>query len=399
MMARWVLVDLPVQPPLSPMLAKSVKSIPAPDSVAGGLAFEPKWDGFRCILFRDGDEVVLGSRNEKPLTRYFPELVRAALEQLPNRCVLDGEIVLASDGRLQFEKLQERIHPADSRVQMLAATHPASFVVFDLLALGEDNLMGQPQSVRRERLVAALAQAKPPIFVTPLTTDHAEAQRWFEIFEGAGLDGVVGKPQASPYEPDKRTMLKIKHDRTADCVVAGYRLHKTSTPERPLLGSLLLGLWGEAQQWDQRGGTQGEGDQPGDPQLDQPGMHLHHVGVSASFTAAVRAQLVDLLRPLEDDVQDHPWAQWSAWTQAEPGLGAGRRPGNVSRWNSGKDLSFVLLRPELVVEVAYDHMEGTRFRHTTQFRRWRIDRDPRSCTFEQLEEPVSYDLAEILPGV
>jgi ATP-dependent DNA ligase len=356
------------------MLAKSVSGVPGPDKVPGGLAYEPKWDGFRCIVFRDADEVVLGSRNEKPLTRYFPELVHAVRANLPPRCVVDAEIVVAVDGRLQFERLQDRIHPADSRVRMLAETTPATLVVFDLLALGDEALLDQPYSRRRELLDDALGAARAPVFVTPVTRDHGQALDWFRAFEGAGLDGIVCKPLAGPYEPDRRAMLKVKHDRTADCVVAGYRLHKTSTPQRPLLGSLLLGLY------DDEGG-------------------LAHVGVSASFSAGRRAELFDELQPLTAGVEDHPWAQWQEWAQAEPGLSAGRRPGNVSRWNAGKDLTFVALRPERVVEVAYDHMEGTRFRHTAQFRRWRPDRDPRSCTFEQLEEPVSYDLAAILPGI
>jgi ATP-dependent DNA ligase len=360
-------------PPVGPMLAKSVSGVPKPGSVPGGLAYEPKWDGFRCIVFRDGDEVVLGSRNEKPLTRYFPDVVAAVRANLPPRSVVDAEIVVAIDGRLQFERLQDRIHPADSRVRMLAETTPATLVVFDLLALGDESLLAQPYSRRRQVLDAALADARPPVFVTPVTQDHGQALEWFDTFEGAGLDGIVCKPLAGAYEPDRRTMLKVKHDRTADCVVAGYRLHKTSTPERPLLGSLLLGLY------DAEGG-------------------LAHVGVSASFSATRRSELYEELQPWATGVADHPWAQWQEWAIAEPGLAPGRRPGNVSRWNAGKDLSFVLLRPERVVEVAYDHMEGTRFRHTAQFRRWRPDRDPTSCTFAQLEEPVSYDLAAILTG-
>jgi ATP-dependent DNA ligase len=257
---------------------------------------------------------------------------------------------------------------------MLAETTPAVLVVFDLLALGDADLMATPYRQRRALLDEALAGVRPPVFLTPVTLDHQRALEWFDAFEGAGLDGLVCKPLESGYEPDRRTMLKVKHGRTADCVLAGYREHKTSTAERPLLGSLLLGLY------------------------DAEGA-LAHVGVCASFTAARRAELYAELQPLRSGVDEHPWARWKEWAEAEPGLSPGRRPGNVSRWNAGKDLSFVLLRPERVLEVAYDHMEGTRFRHTTQFRRWRPDRDPASCTFAQLEEPVTYDLAEILPGV
>ncbi len=359
---------LPVMPPLAPMLAKSVPKVPAPESVPGGLSYEPKWDGFRCIVFRDGAEVELGSRNERPLTRYFPELVEAVLEQLPPRCVVDGEIVVPVDGRLQFERLQDRIHPAQSRVQLLAERTPASLVVFDLLALDSESLLDAPFRERRTRLEEALANAGPPVHVTPATTDHAQARRWFEVFEGAGLDGLVAKPLEGHYAPDQRTMLKVKHDRAADCVVAGYRLHKASTPERPLLGSLLLGLYDDA-------GT------------------LQHVGVSASFPMARRAELYAEVQPLVADLDEHPWGSWSDAAEGD------RRPGaNVSRWNAKKDLSFVALRPQRVLEVAYDHMEGTRFRHTAQFRRWRDDRDPASCTYAQLEEPVRFDLAEVLRG-
>jgi ATP-dependent DNA ligase len=354
------------------MLAKSVKGIPDP-AKHGPLLFEPKWDGFRCIVFRDGDEIELASRNTKPLTRYFPEVVEAMLACLPERCVLDGEIFVAlssSEGRdrLQFEVLQERIHPADSRVRMLAEKTPASFVAFDLLAIGDEDLMKEPFEVRRARLVAELGGVVPPVHVTRTTTDPAEAQEWFEHFEGAGLDGVVAKPLGAPYQPNTRTMLKIKHERTADVVVAGYRLHKTSTPEKPLLGSLLLGLY------DAQG-------------------RLQHVGVSASFTAKRRAELIDELAPLVvDDLSEHPWGEWNDWAIANPD----RVPGTQSRWSAGKDLSFVPLRPERVLEVGYDHMEGSRFRHTAQFKRWRPDRDPESCGYEQLDEPVSYDLAEVL---
>jgi ATP-dependent DNA ligase len=351
------------------MLAKSVKGIPDP-AKHGGLFFEPKWDGFRCIVFRDGDEVELASRNTKPLTRYFPEVVEAVKASLPERCVLDGEIFVAIGDRLEFEKLQERIHPADSRVRMLAETTPAGFVAFDLLALGDESLMKEPFEVRRARLEEALADVVPPIHLTRTTTDAAEAEQWFQHFEGAGLDGVVAKPLGVTYQPNARTMLKIKHERTADVVVAGYREHKTSTKELPLLGSLLLGLY------------DGQG-------------RLQHIGVSASFTARRRAELIEELAPLVcEDLSEHPWGEWSEWAIANPD----RVPGTQSRWSVGKDLSFTPLRPERVVEVGYDHMEGSRFRHTAQFKRWRPDRDPESCGYEQLEEVVSYDLAEVLSG-
>jgi ATP-dependent DNA ligase len=363
------------------MLARAVKGLPAPSSVRGGLSYEPKWDGFRCIVFRDGDEVELASRNLKPITRYFPEVVAAVLAETPRRCVLDGEIVLARGGRLDFEALQQRIHPADSRVRRLAAETPAALVVFDVLAIEDEDLQREPHAARRESLLR-LGLHGPGVFTTPATRDAAVAAQWFATFEGAGLDGVVAKPLEGAYAPGARTMLKIKHERTADCVLAGYRLHTSSTPTTPLLGSLLLGLYDDA-------GT------------------LQSVGVAASFPMARRASLIKELAPLRTGVADHPWADWS---QAGGRDGSGvdgsgvdasmgqRRPGAVSRWNAGKDLSFVALRPERVVEVAYDHMEGTRFRHTTQFRRWREDRDPASCTYAQLEEPVKYDLATLLPG-
>jgi ATP-dependent DNA ligase len=361
-------MDLPVMPPVQPMLAKAVKGIPDP-AKHGGLVFEPKWDGFRCLVFRDGDEVELASRNTKPLTRYFPEVVDAVRASLPQRCVLDGEIFVSIGDRLEFEKLQERIHPADSRVRMLAEKTPADFVAFDLLALGEESLVGEPFEVRRARLEEALADIEPPIFLTRTTTDPAEAQEWFRQFEGAGLDGVVAKPLGATYQPNARTMLKIKHERTADVVVAGYRLHKTSTPEKPLLGSLLLGLYADGR--------------------------LQHIGVSASFTAKRREELLAELQPLVcEDLSEHPWGEWSEWAIANPD----RVPGTQSRWSTGKDLSFTPLRPERVLEVGYDHMEGSRFRHTAQFKRWRPDRDPESCGYDQLEEPVSYDLAEVLSG-
>jgi ATP-dependent DNA ligase len=352
-------------PPVQPMLAKSVKGIPDPAKV-GDLSFEPKWDGFRCIVFKDGGEVELASRNTKPLTRYFPEVAAAMREQLPDRCVLDGEIFVSIGERLEFEVLQERIHPAKSRIDLLAEKTPASYVAFDLLALGDESYVERPFAERRAALEEALGHLDGPCFLTRTTTDTAEAEEWFHQFEGAGLDGVVAKPLDAAYQQNARTMLKIKHERTADVVVAGYREHKTSTPEKPLLGSLLLGLYSDGQ--------------------------LQHVGVSASFTAARRAELIEELQPLVTPIEEHPWGHWQEFLTANPD----RVPGTQSRWSQGKDLSFTPLRPERVLEVAYDHMEGRRFRHTAQFRRWRPDRDPESCGYDQLEEPVSYDLARIL---
>ncbi len=370
-------MDLPVMPPVRPMLAKSVKGIPDPakhivDGIEG-LSFEPKWDGFRCLVFKDGDEVELASRNTKPLTRYFPEVVEAMRRQLPERVVLDGEIFVALRGddgvdRLEFETLQERIHPAKSRIDMLAEKTPAGFVAFDLLALGDTSYVDRPFTDRRTALEKALTGLTGPCFLTQATSDPAQAEEWFHQFEGAGLDGVVAKPLGAPYAENARTMLKIKHERTADVVVAGYREHKTSTPERPLLGSLLLGLYQDGE--------------------------LQHIGVSASFTEARRAELIEQLQPLVVPIEEHPWGRWAEFLTANPD----RVPGTQSRWSQGKDLSFTPLRPDLVIEVAYDHMEGRRFRHTAQFRRWRTDRDPESCGYDQLDEPVSYDLTDVLSG-
>jgi len=351
---------LPVMPPVAPMLAKSVTEIP-PDAW-----YEPKWDGFRSILFRDGDEVELGSRNERPMTRYFPEIADAARTELPPRCVIDGEIVIATGAGLDFEALQLRLHPAASRVKMLAERTPAAFIAFDLLALGDLDLTGRPFAQRRAALVDALAGSGPTFHLTPATTDLTTAGRWFEEFEGAGLDGVIAKPADLPYQPDKRVMFKIKHQRTADCVVAGYRLHK-SGPDA--IGSLLLGLY-------------------------RPGGRLASVGVIGAFPMARRRKLFAELQPLVTTFDDHPW-NWAA--DADPEVV--RRHGGGSRWNAGKDLSFVPLRPERVVEVRYDHMEGERFRHTAQFNRWRPDRDPRSCTYEQLDRPVTFRLDDIVPGL
>ncbi|MBY8883343.1 ATP-dependent DNA ligase [Streptomyces sp. PTM05] len=351
-------MDLPVMPPVLPMLAKAAARIPP------GMQYEAKWDGFRAIVFRDGDEVEIGSRNGRPLTRYFPELAEALLRALPPRCVVDGEIVIALGGRLEFEALLERIHPADSRVRMLAERTPASFVAFDLLALGDSSLLETPLRERRAALVEALAGARDPVFVAPATTDVAVAEEWFRRYEGAGLDGVVAKPLDGAYRPDERVMVKVKHERTADCVVAGYRLHKSG----PVVGSLLLGLYDESGR-------------------------LQHVGVSASFPMRRREELVTELEPLRmESVAGHPW---EAWADEEAHAG-GRMPGAPSRWTGRKDLSWIPLRPERVCEVAYDHMQGTRFRHTARFRRWRPDREPSGCTYAQLEEPVGYDLADVL---
>ena len=350
---------LPLVPPLSPMLAKSVKTMPE-----GEVLFEPKWDGFRSIVFRSGDLVEIGSRNEKPMTRYFPEVVEAVRESLPEKCVVDGEIVVIGPGgdRLDFDLLQQRIHPAASRVRKLSQETPAHFVAFDLLALGDQDLRERPFAERRALLEKALAGATPPVHLTPATRDRAVAQDWFEQFEGAGLDGVVAKPLDGTYQPDKRVMFKVKHERTADCVVAGYRTHK-SGPDA--IGSLLLGLYN--------------------------GDELMSVGVIGAFPMTRRRELFEELQALVTDFDSHPWA----WARQEEGT---RTPRNAeqSRWAAGKDLSFTPLRPERVVEVRYDHMEGVRFRHTAQFVRWRPDRDPRSCTYEQLDEPVSFDLADVL---
>jgi len=351
-------------PPLLPMLAKSAKGVPTTD----GLLYEPKWDGFRCLVFRDGDEVELTSRNTKPLTRYFPEVVEALRQQVPEKCVLDGELIVAIDDRLEFEVLQERIHPAASRITRLSQETPASYVAFDLLARGTESFVDRPFAERRAALEESLGGVHAPLFLTRTTTDPATATEWFDQFEGAGLDGVIAKPLGAPYASNQRTLTKVKHERTADVVVAGYREHKTSTPEKPLLGSLLLGLY--------------------------DGGELQHVGVSASFTAARRAELWQELQPLVVPIDEHPWGRWQEFLVANPG----RQPGTQSRWSQGKDLSFTPLRPELVLEVKYDHMEGRRFRHTAQFKRWRSDRDPETCTYEQLEEPVSYDLASVLSG-
>ena len=351
---------LPVMPPVKPMLARSVKDIPG-----GDMSYEPKWDGFRSIVFRDGDEVEIGSRNGRPMTRYFPEVVEAIRANLPERCVLDGEVVVigTSGERLDFEALQQRIHPAESRVRLLAKETPARLVAFDLLALGDDDLMRSPFTERRAALEDALAAVAAPVHVTAATADRTVADDWFHRFEGAGLDGLVAKPLGGAYEPDRRVMFKVKHERTADCVVAGYRLHKGS-PDA--IGSLLLGLFDEA----------------GD---------LANIGVIGAFPMATRKTLFAELQPLVTTFEGHPWN----WERQEEGLRTPRKA-EGSRWAAGKDLSFTPLRPERVVEIRYDHMEGSRLRHTGQFVRWRPDRDPESCTYDQLEEPVTYDLADVL---
>ncbi len=358
-------------PPVAPMLAKPVAGIPP------GRFYEPKWDGFRSIVFRDDDEVEIGSRNERPMTRYFPEVVDAVREHLPERCVIDGEIVVpGDDGRsLDFWSLQQRIHPADSRVRMLAGRTPARFVAFDLLALDDEDLTARPFAERRAALERALSGAAAPVHLTPITRDEDEAARWFDLFEGAGLDGLIAKDPDEPYRPGKRVMAKVKHVRTADCVVAGYRVHKSGPGA---IGSLLLGLYADAEmpasQWtDSFGG-------------------LAPVGVVGAFTMVRRRELFAELQPLVTGFDEHPWS----WAGRESRSRS--RAVDTSRWNPGKDLSFVPLRPERVVEVRYDYLEGARFRHTTQFVRWRPDREPASCGFAQLEQPVRFDLAEILPA-
>lgn len=358
---------LPISPPLAPMLAKLSDDIPEGD----GWLYEPKWDGFRCIVFRDGDTIELASRNERPFTRYFPELLAPLLSSLPQQCVVDGEIVIpaADDRGLDFDALLQRIHPAESRVRRLAAETPASFVAFDLLALGDRDLMAQPLSGRHQLLAAALAAAEPPVYLCPSTTDAIVARQWFVEFEGAGLDGVIGKRLADPYTPDKRTLVKVKHRRTADCVIAGYRIHKDGQG----VGSLLLGLHDDA-------GT------------------LHHVGVAASFTAKRRTELLAELQPLTHDATlDHPWKEWAEWQHAVQQEGQ-RMPGAGSRWNAGKDLSWVPLRIERVAEVTFGQLQEGRFRHGSQFLRWRPDREPASCTYDQLEVAAPVPFAHVVGG-
>jgi ATP-dependent DNA ligase len=348
------------------MLSKRVGELP----VDGTYIFEPKWDGFRALIFRDGDEILIQSRDGKSLNRYFPELLEPLHSQLPKRCILDGEIVIARSGGLDFEALQLRLHPAASRVRLLSQEIPASIVFFDLLGEGDRDLRGEPFQNRRRELESLLSSA-PPIHLTPATRELSVAQDWFRRFEGAGLDGVMAKPVSGAYEPDKRVMLKVKHERDCDCVVAGFRWHKKG--ERTAVGSLLLGLF------DDSGAMQ-------------------HVGVCASFTQEKRLQLAEYLAPYRDDALiDHLWKRW-----ADHGAAAGeaghRMPGGQSRWSQGKDLSWEPLRPELVVEVAYEHMQGPRFRHMAQFRRWRTDKKPSDCTYSQLEVVPPQELMAIFAG-
>ncbi|HKR13486.1 MAG TPA: ATP-dependent DNA ligase [Pyrinomonadaceae bacterium] len=358
-------MQLPVNPPILPMLAKRVSELPT----AGDWIFEPKWDGFRTLIFRDGEEIFIQSRDSKPLNRYFPELIAPLQKQLPKRCVLDGELVIAQHGALTFDSLQLRLHPAASRVKLLSEQIPASIVFFDLLAHGEKDLRSLPFEKRREKLESLLAKAKTPLHLTPATRDFATASDWFRRFEGAGLDGVIAKPIDGTYEPNKRVMLKVKHERDCDCVVAGFRWHKKG--ERDSVGSLLLGLFDDAGR-------------------------LQHVGACASFTNEKRKELVDFLAPYRKNaLADHPWKEW-----ASPEIAGGaeidrRMPGGQSRWTGGKDLSWEPLRPELVIEVAYDHMQGDRFRHTAQFRRWRTDKPPSDCTYAQLEVVPPHELETI----
>jgi ATP-dependent DNA ligase len=360
-------MHLPFDPPLEPMLAKPANDLPDGD----GWLYEPKWDGFRAIVFRDGDEVLIQSRDLKPLDRYFPELAAPLRASLPERCVVDGEVVIATDGELAFESLLLRIHPAASRVMMLATETPASFVAWDLLALGDEDLRDVPQVERRERLEQAFAGVQPPVHLTPATRDRALAADWFNRFEGAGLDGVIAKRLDGAYQPGKRAMFKIKHQRTADCVVAGFRWHKNGPGTH--VGSLLLGLF------------------------DDEGK-LHHVGVTSSFSWDKREALTETLAPLRENALDgHPWGEWAEWAQAAEASGQ-RLPGATSRWNRGKDLSWEPLRAERVVEVAYDHLQGDRFRHGTTFVRWRDDKQPADCRYDQLEETPAYEIAKIFGG-
>jgi ATP-dependent DNA ligase len=360
-------VNLPVNPPILPMLAKRIGELPPGRT----WIFEPKWDGFRALVFRDGDEILIQSRDAKPLNRYFPELLEPLRAQLPDRCVLDGEIVVAKNSGLDFDALQLRIHPAASRVKLLSQEIPASIVFFDLLCEGDRDLRGMPFQERRRELESLLASAVPPIHLTPATSDLSVAADWFSRFEGAGLDGVIAKPISGTYEPNKRVMLKVKHERDCDCVVAGFRWHKSG--KGTAVGSLLLGLF------------------------DDTGA-LQHVGVCASFTDRVRRELVRYLAPYRRDALGaHPWKHWAEHNPAN-GEAEHRVPGAQSRWSQGKDLSWEPLRPELVVEVAYDHMQGGRFRHTAQFRRWRKDKKPSHCTYDQLEVVPPQELAEIFGG-
>jgi ATP-dependent DNA ligase len=354
----------PIEPPIEPMLAKAASGIPDGD----GWLYEPKWDGFRALVFRDGDELLIQSRELKPLGRYFPELEAPLRASLPPRCVVDGEIVIATGEHLDFEALLQRIHPAKSRIAMLAAETPASFVAWDLLGFDDHDLRGRPQGERRALLETALAGATPPVHLTPATRERAVALDWFRRFEGAGLDGVIAKPIGGTYQPGKRAMVKIKHERTADCVVAGFRWYKDAPGT--LVGSLLLGLY------------DGDG-------------RLHHTGICASFTRQRRAELVEELAPLREGAREgHPWKDWAEW-QDEAAAAGQRMPGATSRWNRGKDLSWEPLRLERVCEVGYDHLQGDRFRHATHWKRWRLDKSPGECRYDQLEVTPPEELAAI----
>jgi ATP-dependent DNA ligase len=357
-------MNLPVKPPVLPMLAKRVDAIPS----EGNWIYEPKWDGFRVLVFRDGNEILIQSRDKKSLNRYFPEMIDPLREQLPAKSVLDGELVIAHKGRLDFDALQLRIHPAASRVKLLASETPASCVFFDLLCKGDRDLRTEPFRKRRAALESLLKPARAPIHITPATADRKIALDWFKRFEGAGFDGVVAKPVELPYQSDKRVMLKIKHERDCDCVVAGFRWYREAHGKE--IGSLLLGLYNDAKV-------------------------LQHVGVCASFTADTRRTLLDFLTPYRKNaLRNHPWKSWESPEEAD---GEHRMPGGKSRWSQGKDLSWEPLRPELVVEVAYEHMQSGRFRHMAHFRRWRTDRKPASCTFAQLEVIPPEELKAIFP--
>jgi ATP-dependent DNA ligase len=357
-------VNLPVNPPIPPMLATRVDDLPPGDT----WIFEPKWDGFRAIFFRDHDEILIQSRDEKPLNRYFPELIDPLLSQLPARCVLDGEIVIARNGGLDFDSLQLRLHPAASRVKLLSQQIPAAVVFFDLLSEDSRDLRSEPFEQRRRRLEALFGEAAPPIHLTPATRDSNVASDWFRRFEGAGLDGVIAKPISGTYAPNKRVMLKIKHERDCDCVVAGFRWHKKG--DRTHVGSLLLGLFDDSRA-------------------------LQHVGVCASFSEEKRRELTEFLAPYrENALAHHPWKQWGEHAVSD-GEAGHRMPGGQSRWSQGKDLSWEPVRPELVAEVAYEHMQGTRFRHMAHFRRWRADKRPADCTYAQLEVVPPHELAAI----
>jgi ATP-dependent DNA ligase len=351
----------PLPPPIEPMLAKLADELPQGDT----FLYEPKWDGFRAIVFCGGGDVFIQSRDLRPLDRYFPELHEALLAALPDGCVVDGEIVIATPRGLDFDALQQRLHPAASRVAKLAKETPSQFVAFDVLAADGQDLRERPQRERREVLTRLLTAAKAPLHLTPMTRDRAEAAEWLERFEGAGLDGVIAKPELGTYQPGKRAMIKIKHARTADCVVAGFRWHKDGEGDR--IGSLLLGLF------DDKG-------------------RLHHVGVTSSFTMTARRELVRELAPLRDHALDgHPWREWAAAEAA----GTTRMPGGQSRWSAGKDLSWEPLRIERVCEVKYDHMQGDRFRHAAVFQRWRPDKRPADCRYDQLEITTPYELEKV----